>query len=240
MMMMQVGSNANQMSQAVPIARFVMPTMNTSTQAQTQFDNLLAATTPELELAILNFSRGNNQASLAQQSQVQQEQNAAVDGLVRALSDMQEKNQASLSATSTAATVAEPSFSDITNSPRSAMSDAGSEFSPDSPASTTASTTGGSTAEKSSSLAGVSLSSLDPKAQEELKRLRKKERNRVAAMKCRKRKIEREQDLDGKVKTLKAENGSLTSEIVRLRSQVYTLKQTVMEHINSGCNLFTA
>ena len=82
------------------------------------------------------------------------------------------------------------------------------------------------------------LSSIDPKAQEELKKQRKKERNRIAAMKCRRRKIEREQDLDGKVKTLKAENGNLTAEIVQLRNQVYTLKQTVMEHISSGCNLF--
>ena len=79
---------------------------------------------------------------------------------------------------------------------------------------------------------------LDPQVQEDLKKQRKKERNRIAAMKCRRKKVEREMELENKVKTLRQQNTDLLSEVVRLRTQVVTLKQTVMRHVTSGCPVF--
>eukprot|EP00118_Oscarella_pearsei_P003429 m.14255 g.14255 ORF g.14255 m.14255 type:complete len:351 (+) comp25647_c0_seq5:1241-2293(+) len=78
---------------------------------------------------------------------------------------------------------------------------------------------------------------LHPQFQEELKRRRKKERNRVAASKCRKRRLEREADLEEKVKSMKTEYGDLMSEANQLRQIVFKLKQLVMAHVNGGCNV---
>lgn len=89
-------------------------------------------------------------------------------------------------------------------------------------------------------LAGLPLAALQPGMQDQLKKQRKKERNRVAAMKCRKRKLEREADLEEHVRKLKGHNGELTAEVARLRQQVCVLKQTVMKHVNSGCNMVSS
>ena len=88
-------------------------------------------------------------------------------------------------------------------------------------------------------LAGLPLAALQPGMQDQLKKQRKKERNRVAAMKCRKRKLEREADLETRVSKLKEFNGELTAEVTRLRQQVCLLKQTVMKHVNGGCTMVT-
>ncbi|XP_007642008.1 transcription factor AP-1 [Cricetulus griseus] len=66
---------------------------------------------------------------------------------------------------------------------------------------------------------------------------RKRMRNRIAASKCRKRKLERIARLEEKVKTLKAQNSELASTANMLREQVAQLKQKVMNHVNSGCQL---
>nr|XP_033772590.1 transcription factor AP-1 [Geotrypetes seraphini] len=81
------------------------------------------------------------------------------------------------------------------------------------------------------------LSPIDMESQERIKAERKRMRNRIAASKCRKRKLERIARLEDKVKTLKAQNSELASTANLLREQVAQLKQKVMNHVNSGCQL---
>ncbi len=73
--------------------------------------------------------------------------------------------------------------------------------------------------------------------QERVKAERKKLRNRLAATKCRKRKLERISRLEDKVKILKTDNAGLSSTASLLREQVAQLKQKVMTHVSSGCQL---
>lgn len=81
------------------------------------------------------------------------------------------------------------------------------------------------------------LSPIDMESQERIKAERKRMRNRVAASKCRKRKLERISRLEEKVKNLKSQNSDLASTANMLREQVAQLKQKVMNHVNSGCQL---
>ncbi|XP_060931029.1 junE proto-oncogene, AP-1 transcription factor subunit [Limanda limanda] len=82
-----------------------------------------------------------------------------------------------------------------------------------------------------------SLSSIDLETQERIKAERKKLRNRIAASKCRKRKLERISRLEEKVKVLKNQNSDLASTASMLREQVAQLKQKVMSHITNGCQM---
>ena len=79
---------------------------------------------------------------------------------------------------------------------------------------------------------------IDLKMQEIIKHERKKLRNRLAAQRCRKRKIEREEELKDKVKELKLTQNELTTTRSELRKQVTELKQKVMNHVNMGCHVF--
>ena len=79
---------------------------------------------------------------------------------------------------------------------------------------------------------------IDLKMQEIIKHERKKLRNRLAAQRCRKRKIEREEELKDKVKELKLTYNELTTTRSELRKQVIELKQKVMNHVNMGCHVF--
>ncbi|XP_068604579.1 transcription factor JunD-like [Brachionichthys hirsutus] len=81
------------------------------------------------------------------------------------------------------------------------------------------------------------LSPIDMDNQERIKAERKKLRNRIAASKCRKRKLERISRLEDKVKGLKTQNTELASTASGLREQVAQLKQKVMNHVSSGCQL---
>ncbi|XP_075688815.1 transcription factor Jun [Rhinoderma darwinii] len=81
------------------------------------------------------------------------------------------------------------------------------------------------------------LSPIDMESQERIKAERKRMRNRIAASKCRKRKLERIARLEDKVKNLKSQNSDLASTANMLREQVAQLKQKVMNHVNSGCQL---
>ncbi|XP_044156711.1 transcription factor AP-1 [Bufo gargarizans] len=81
------------------------------------------------------------------------------------------------------------------------------------------------------------LSPIDMESQERIKAERKRMRNRIAASKCRKRKLERIARLEDKVKNLKSQNSELSSTANMLREQVAQLKQKVMNHVNSGCQL---
>lgn len=81
------------------------------------------------------------------------------------------------------------------------------------------------------------LSPIDMDNQERIKAERKKLRNRIAASKCRKRKLERISRLEDKVKNLKTQNTELSSTASVLREQVAQLKQKVMNHVSNGCQL---
>ncbi|KAG7267927.1 hypothetical protein CRUP_006677 [Coryphaenoides rupestris] len=78
---------------------------------------------------------------------------------------------------------------------------------------------------------------IDMDNQERIKAERKKLRNRIAASKCRKRKLERISRLEDKVKSLKTQNTELASTASVLREQVAQLKQKVMNHVSNGCQL---
>lgn len=81
------------------------------------------------------------------------------------------------------------------------------------------------------------MSPIDMEDQERIKLERKRQRNRVAASKCRKRKLERISKLEDKVKILKGENAELSSVIVDIKRDVFKLKQQVIEHVKSGCTI---
>ncbi|XP_034048776.1 junE proto-oncogene, AP-1 transcription factor subunit [Thalassophryne amazonica] len=83
----------------------------------------------------------------------------------------------------------------------------------------------------------LSLSPVDLETQERIKAERKKLRNRIAASKCRRRKLERISRLEEKVKILKNQNSDLASTASMLREQVTQLKQKVMSHVTNGCQI---
>lgn len=80
------------------------------------------------------------------------------------------------------------------------------------------------------------MSPINMESQEKIKLERKRQRNRVAASKCRRRKLERIAKLEEKVKALKTENNDLSSTLARLMNQICTLKQTIVAHTKSGCD----
>merc|ERR1711874_786843 len=75
------------------------------------------------------------------------------------------------------------------------------------------------------------------KYQEKIKLERKRLRNRQAAAKCRKRKLERISLLDDRVAQLKTENTDLAAVVKKMKSSVAALKQEVLDHVNSGCEI---
>ncbi|CRL01667.1 CLUMA_CG014887, isoform A [Clunio marinus] len=81
------------------------------------------------------------------------------------------------------------------------------------------------------------MSPIDMESQERIKLERKRQRNRVAASKCRKRKLERISKLEDRVKVLKVENHDLGSVLLNLKQHVFDLKQQVINHHNSGCHI---
>nr|CAH7759246.1 unnamed protein product [Callosobruchus chinensis] len=80
-------------------------------------------------------------------------------------------------------------------------------------------------------------SPVDMAYQERLKLERKRQRNRLAASKCRSRKLERISKLEDKVKQLKSENVELGSMVNQLKETVGLLKLEVMEHHKAGCTV---
>lgn len=84
------------------------------------------------------------------------------------------------------------------------------------------------------------LQPIDLEVQEIVKRERKKQRNRVASSKCRRRKLEREARLESRVKDLKERNIELNAVANALKQQVCDLKQRVMDHVSEGCQIMLA
>ncbi|XP_076659809.1 jun-related antigen [Halictus rubicundus] len=81
------------------------------------------------------------------------------------------------------------------------------------------------------------MSPIDMENQERIKLERKRQRNRVAASKCRRRKLERISRLEDKVKLLKGENSELSAVVHRLKDHVCRLKEQVLAHVQSGCQI---
>ena len=81
------------------------------------------------------------------------------------------------------------------------------------------------------------LPPIDLEVQEIVKRERKKLKNRVAASKCRKKKLEREAQLEVRVQHLKEKNIELNALANALRQQATELKQRIIDHINAGCHV---
>lgn len=81
------------------------------------------------------------------------------------------------------------------------------------------------------------MSPINMEEQEKIKVERKRLRNRLAATKCRKRKLERIARLEDKVRELKNENSGLSGTAGALREQVEQLKGRVREHARHGCQL---
>ncbi|XP_015787799.1 transcription factor AP-1 [Tetranychus urticae] len=79
------------------------------------------------------------------------------------------------------------------------------------------------------------VSPIDMEEQEKVKLERKRQRNRIAASKCRKRKLEKIHLLEKRVNELKDENEQLSTKVNKLRDHVCSLKREVIQHINSGC-----
>ena len=89
--------------------------------------------------------------------------------------------------------------------------------------------------ETNATLAMLPLPPIDLEVQEIVKRERKKLKNRVAASKCRKKKLEREAQLEVRVQHLKEQNIELNALANALRQQAGELKQRIMDHVNAGC-----
>lgn len=81
------------------------------------------------------------------------------------------------------------------------------------------------------------MSPINMDDQEQQKVDRKRARNRVAARKCRYRKLERISRLEDRVTELKNQNSQLSSDATALKEQVLRLKKHILEHVNSGCNI---
>lgn len=95
----------------------------------------------------------------------------------------------------------------------------------------------GRTKKPLSNLGGVGVAPINMESQEVIKLERKRLRNRLAASKCRKRKLEKISNLDEKVADLKDENGELMGIVKRLKDSICNLKQEVMEHVQHGCQI---
>lgn len=78
---------------------------------------------------------------------------------------------------------------------------------------------------------------LPPEVQEALKLERKRARNRLAATKCRARKIQRIEQLEGEVNAVKSRNASLASKAELLRNQVAELRRLLAAHHSQGCKV---
>lgn len=98
----------------------------------------------------------------------------------------------------------------------------------------------GSEGMKSPPMNTSGMSPIDMENQEAIKLERKRQRNRLAASKCRKRKLERISQLDDRVAALKNENVDLAAVVKKMKANVAQLKQEVIEHVNSGCDIRVA
>jgi len=72
---------------------------------------------------------------------------------------------------------------------------------------------------------------------EKFKVERKRERNRIAASKCRQRKIDRIQQLEEQVDRLKQERAAFEEESAKLKAELEYLKRQLKDHTALGCKM---
>ena len=77
----------------------------------------------------------------------------------------------------------------------------------------------------------------NPSLQDKIKQERKRLRNRIAATKCRKRKLEKISTLEDQVNELKKSNSDLSERKHQLREQIAHLKEKMMVHLKHGCQV---
>ncbi|KAH7935013.1 hypothetical protein HPB52_002658 [Rhipicephalus sanguineus] len=80
-------------------------------------------------------------------------------------------------------------------------------------------------------------SPIDMRNRERIRLERRRESNRIAALKCHQRKLDRISELEQKVNALKAEKTALEYDTSVLRRDVYQLFQVVRMHIKAGCTM---
>uniref|UniRef100_A0A667ZLW1 JunE proto-oncogene, AP-1 transcription factor subunit n=1 Tax=Myripristis murdjan TaxID=586833 RepID=A0A667ZLW1_9TELE len=183
--------------------------------------NLLKLASPDLEHLIVQSNQGlvtttNSANPFLYRNQATNEQEGFADGFVKALADLHKQNQlvgggSPMSPSSSSTSLQAPYHG--APQPHSRGPDAPQTV-PELP----------------------SLSPIDPETQERIKAERKKLRNRIAASKCRKRKLERISRLEEKVKALKTQNSALAATASTLREQVTRLKRKVTSHAPSSCS----
>jgi len=88
-----------------------------------------------------------------------------------------------------------------------------------------------------SSSSSVDMKPIDMDEQEHAKLERKRARNRLAATRCRNRKLERISRLEERVAELKVQNGQLMQSATALREEVARLKRGIVEHTRRGCQV---
>ena len=88
-----------------------------------------------------------------------------------------------------------------------------------------------------SSSSSQSVTPIDMEDQDRIKLERKRLRNRLAASKCRKRKIEKINKLEEKVKQVRSENNELQLTIQKYREQLITIKKELTQHAEHGCSI---
>ena len=72
---------------------------------------------------------------------------------------------------------------------------------------------------------------------EESKHSLRKERNKIAARKCRQKKLDKLNNLGRKLSNLKEDIDAGSKFIKTLQASIYTLKQEIIEHNNNGCQI---
>lgn len=227
--------------------------------------NLLKLTSPDLEHLIIQSNQANS--PFIYRNQATNEQEGFADGFVKALADLHKQNQLvgnthmSPSSPSTSSLQANYQRNLISSGEMPIYTNLGS-YNPSPMAYTGvpmaySNHNHGGTGPPPHHLRGLdtpqtvpegpyppgdpssppSLSPMDLETQERIKAERKKLRNRIAASKCRKRKLERISRLEEKVKVLKSQNSDLASTAAMLHEQVAQLKQKVMSHVTNGCQI---
>jgi molecular chaperone GrpE (heat shock protein) len=78
---------------------------------------------------------------------------------------------------------------------------------------------------------------VDMDDQERKKLERKRARNRAAASKCRQRKLERIQELEGQVQHERQKCSHLQTEIERVTIELQTMREHYEQHRRAGCQL---
>ncbi|CAH0564094.1 unnamed protein product [Brassicogethes aeneus] len=172
---------------------------------------MLQVGTPELENMILNtnMTQTPTPSSLIFPKNVTQEQEVFVGGFVEALNNLHNNNSQQGSDSNTSSIFDQTFMPQIKEEPQTVPNINNSP----------------------------PMSPVDMEYQERMKLERKRQRNRLAASKCRTRKLERISKLEDKVKLLKTENADLSTVMSQLKETVGLLKLEVMEHNKAGCQM---